>query len=137
MELFERCAKNKYRWATTIGDLSVEQLFDLPLTSTTNKPSLDSIAVELDSQIKKDTGRTLSFVSNKRATVQEARLKDKFDIVLHIIKYKQEAADIATENASKRHMAERLREELAARKDESIKQLSIEELENKLKELEG
>ena len=51
MNLFEIASRNKLRVPTTKGDLTVEQLWDLPLKSA-NGLSLDSIAIALNKQLE-------------------------------------------------------------------------------------
>ena len=85
--MFEKAAKMKLRFPTTKGLLSVEDLFDLPLTSTKSSTNLDSMAMTLDKKLK-DSG-SKSFVFDTTPANTTTRLQ--FDIVLHVIKVKQEA----------------------------------------------
>lgn len=71
MEIFERAARLKLRFETKKGQLSAEDLWDLPLSSTTERTNLNSIAISLHQKLK-DT--PISFVdavpSGDRAATQ-------------------------------------------------------------------
>jgi hypothetical protein len=120
--MFEAASRLKLRFASQVGQLSVEDLWDLPLTSAT-KPNLDAIAVELNRQLK---GTEESFVSTGK---KNAVLELKFEVVKHIIDVR------VTENQAK--LDERNRQERKAqiadlieqKKSEGLKALSLEELE--------
>ena len=83
--LFEKASRQKLRFASQRGDLTVEQLWDLPLTSA-NAASLDSIAVGLDTELRNTAPR--SFVNS--ASTGNALLELKLDIVKHIIEVRVE-----------------------------------------------
>ena len=78
---------NKVRFDSPQGKtgLTMEQLFDLPLKDDNHRvANLNDIASLLDSQKKK----TKDFVSGSSKTDYIAQLK--FDIVINVIRYKQE-----------------------------------------------
>ncbi len=126
--MFEKAARLKLRFNTHIGQLSVEDLWDLPLTSTdARKANLDVIAIALDKELKETT--TTSFVKkvSKGSVVDLARLK--FDIVLRVIEVRQieaEAADLKRVNAEKK---QRLLELISQKQDEALKGKSVDELQ--------
>ena len=76
MNLFEIASRNKLRVPTTKGDLTVEQLWDLPLKSA-NGLSLDSIAIALNKQLE---SKATSFVDEVQAP-ESSNTKVLFDIV--------------------------------------------------------
>lgn len=127
--MFEKASRFKLRFETTKGLVSVEDLWDLPLTSAGNKvPNLDSIAVALYTEIKNDPG--ISFVNKSKKT--DNNLAMKLDIVRHIIDVRMAEADAraqATENASKR---QRILEILNKRQDDALSQASEEDLRKML-----
>ena len=59
--MFEQASRLKLRFTTARGSLSVEDLWDLPLTSTTGKPNLDDIAKSLNRELRATSEET-SFV---------------------------------------------------------------------------
>jgi hypothetical protein len=79
--MFEKISRLKLRFDSGKGLLSVEDLWDLPLSSEAGKVNLDSIAVSLYNELKNES--TVSFVS----TVSKAKglLQLKFDAVKHIL----------------------------------------------------
>jgi hypothetical protein len=132
VDKFEEAARKKLRFRTKIGDLMVEDLFDLPLTSTTGKPNLDAIAIALNEDLQK--AGVKSFVSDK--TLADETLQLAFDIVRHVIEVKK------TENAAalqKKVVAEKKRrilELLAKKEDEALASKSEDELKTLLSELD-
>ena len=96
MNIFEKAAKGKYRFNSMKGNLSVEDLYDLPLTSAQGV-SLDGLAIDVNREIKATEEE--SFVSeNKPNTILAA----KFDILKHIIKAKIEEIESAKLAAGKK-----------------------------------
>lgn len=130
--MFEIASRKKLRVKTSIGELTVEQLWDLPLTSTRGV-NLDDIAIKLSQEITK---QQLSFVSDN-AKKEDADLKVLFDIVIHIIEVRKNEVKAAQEKASNLSMLKMLKELRAEKQTESLKSLSQEELDKKIAELEG
>ena len=81
--MFDKATRLKLRFDTPKGELSVEDLWDLPLTSQTGKANLDDLARSLDRQIR-DAGSMVSFV-NPTSQTESTKLQLQFDIVKHII----------------------------------------------------
>jgi len=79
--MFEKAARLALRFDTPKGQLSVEDLWNLPLISSTGKANLDSLAVQLHDA--NEQGARISFV--EKTTPADDLIKLKFDIVLHII----------------------------------------------------
>jgi len=126
-EMFVQASRRKLRFPSSQGYISVEDLWDLPLTSTkTNQANLDAIAMKLDKEIK-DTGVTRSFVTESTNANEE--LEIQFGIVIHIINIRkaENAAKILA--AKNRESKEKIREILAKKKDESLSSKSEAELE--------
>lgn len=99
--MFEMATRNKLRFSTPQGQISVEDLWDLPLTSTTGRANLDSIAVALFTELSNN--KNISFVTETAKTDQTTQLK--FEIVKHIIgirKTENEAAALARTNREKK-----------------------------------
>ena len=80
-DIFTIATRTKLRFDTNKGLLSVEDLWDLPLTSNTGRPNLDDIARELDAQLKSIS--TVSFVDTSKKA--DTTLQLKFDLVKAII----------------------------------------------------
>jgi hypothetical protein len=124
--MFEQAARRKLRFETAKGLLSVEDLWDLPLTG--KGVNLDAIAVALYAQLKNDLG--VSFVNKTVSTNDDVQLK--FDIVKHIIDVRMaenQAAATARENAAKK---QRILEILNQRQDDALRGASEDELRRML-----
>ena len=123
--MFKQATKQKLRFATNKGYLSVEDLRDLSL------PSLDKIAVALDEELAKSPRK--SFITDN--TPKNDELELKFNIVKEIIATKmKEKSDkeIAKDKAAEKA---RLTELLAKKRSEKLESLSEEELMKRLAEL--
>ncbi|MDR1638314.1 MAG: hypothetical protein LBT59_01340 [Clostridiales bacterium] len=122
--MFEKAARLKYRFESSKGLLTVEDLWDLPLTSETKRANLDDIARELHKQLK--SGDDISFVYPERKS--NATIQAKFDIVKHIIDVKLlelEAAKKAEQNKLQKQKILRL---ISEKDDEVLRGKSREEL---------
>lgn len=124
MGLFEKASRQKLRFDTVKGSLTIEDLWDLPLTSQRGA-SLDEIAKGLNRELK-DTAQE-SFVLPATTTNTLAQLK--FDIVKHVIDVRQAenaAALVKREAAEKK---QRILGIIAKKQDEKLENTSLEELE--------
>lgn len=127
MELFAEASRLRLTFKTSQGTANVDDLWDLPLTSTRGQLTLDDIAIGLDKQLK-DSGTT-SFV--KKSTRPNEILKLKFDVVLYIIGVRQEeeeAAEIKRANLEKKKqildiIADKENEELAGKPIQELREL--------------
>lgn len=122
--MFEKATRLKVRFESPKGLLSVEDLWDLPLTSGTGKANLDDIAKGLHRKLKEDDD--VSFVLKDKKSDKVEQLK--FDIVKHIIDVRLaefEAMEAHRANVKKK---QRILEIIATKEDESLKGQSLEEL---------
>lgn len=122
--MFEQATRMKLRFNTPQGQLSVEDLWDLPLTSTTNKANLDAIAVGLYAEL--NSNRNISFVNSGSAGDQTLQLK--FDIVKHIIDVRKAENASAVEARARKDQKQRLLELINQKENESLAGKSIDEL---------
>lgn len=122
--MFEKASRLKLRFPTQKGQITVEDVWELPLTSQ-NGPSLDTLAKTLNKQVK-ESGEE-SFVEERSSS--NTKLDLSFDIVKHVIKIRKE------ENATKLMLQENARKKariielIAKKKDEDLEGKSLEELE--------
>ena len=128
--LFEQAARHKLRFASVQGLLSVEDLWDLPLTSRGNRANLDDIARTYSRELK---------TQGEESFVTKPARKDKllvlgFDIVKRVIEVRLEENKAIKDAADKAAKKAKLMELLAKKQDESLGQLSEEEL---LKQIEA
>lgn len=124
MSMFETAARLKLRFNSPKGELTVEDLWDLPLTSTVNKPNLDDIAKELHGQI--DTNKVGSFVRKTTAVSQVDQLK--FDIVLHVINVRLAENEAALKAAETKAKKQQIMELIQRKETEQLAGSSLEDL---------
>jgi uncharacterized protein YabN with tetrapyrrole methylase and pyrophosphatase domain len=130
-DLFITAARKKYRFDSNKGALTVEQLFDLPLTSKSGF-DLDSVAKATNKQLKEQTEDSFVLVS---VNPLKGELSDKLEIVKAVISIRQaenEAARLQAERAAQR---QRLRAAIDEAKTRQLSQASVEDLERQLAEL--
>jgi hypothetical protein len=132
VNIFAQATRQKLRFDTPIGKLSVEDLWDLPLTARGNKASLDSLAIELDEQLEK--GKNKSFVSGAK---KDPVVQLRFDIVKNIIDTKVAENKAKTEQKQRETEIAKITDTLAKKKDAALADLSVEALEARLLELKG
>lgn len=126
MEMFALAAKKKLRFTTSKGDISVEDLWDLPLTAEGSRPNLDDIAKKLYKELK--SGEEISFVAPKAAESKLAQVQVKFDIVKYVIDVRLAEAEAAKKAKDTRAKNQRILELLAQKDDAELAAKSREEL---------
>lgn len=125
--LIIKAARKKWRFTTTKGHLSFEDLWDL------NLEALDKIAVALDEKIQK--GGRKSFISKRTESMTEEQ--GMFDLVTYVIETKMAEADTAKERASKASQKAFMQELLQRKKIASLENLTAEEIEKQIAALEA
>jgi hypothetical protein len=130
MNLFEQASRLSVRFTTPKGSLMVEDLWDLPLTSTTGA-ALDNIAKDLNKQLKE--ADTESFVVKAKAL--DTILQLKFDIVKHIIEVRLEENETAKTTKDKKEKKQKLLSLIAQKQDEKLLGLSLEDLQKEVESL--
>jgi hypothetical protein len=123
--MFEQAARLKVRYSTAKGQLTVEDLWDLPLTSTTGKANLNDIAKGLNRELKNADDE--DFVN--RATSTNTELALKFDIVKHIIAVRLAENEANSQAAERRVKKARLLELIAQKQDHELATKSLDELQ--------
>jgi hypothetical protein len=133
MNIFEIASRKKLRFPSTVGDLTAEQLWDLPLIDG-KRANLDATAREIATALKSVTEE--SFVVTK-PDPRAGELLTKLEIVKHVIEVKileKEAAEKAAANKIKR---QKILEALAERDNADLKSKSKDELLKELEALDG
>ena len=122
MSIFKEAAKLKLRFKAK-GNMSVEDLFDLPLTSK-DGVSLNDIAKEIYKNIKEDSG--IDFVGE---VIETDRIEElKLQIVKEIIKDKKDDIKRKEESEVKKSHNANIDKLIAAKEAEALSNLSIEDL---------
>jgi len=127
MNLFEQAARLKLRFNTQKGNLTVEDLWDIPLTSA-KSVSLDGIARGLNRQLKDSAEE--SFVATPSKT--NLALQVRFDVVKHVIAVRLSEREAAKNVAANKMRREKVAGIIAKKQDAALENLSIEELEKLL-----
>ncbi len=127
--MFEKATKFKFRFNTSKGLLTTEDLWDLPLTNS-NGLSLDNVAKDLNREIKESEVESFVEIKGNKNLI----LESKFEIVKHIIKVRLDNAEKSRQLVEKRRKNERLRQLIANKKDEELSGKSVEELEKMLED---
>lgn len=123
-KLFETATRNKMRFPFR-GMISVEDLWDLSLTN------LDSVFKTLNAEAKKSEEESLLETKSK----ENEELSNKIEIVKYIVNIKFEEKK-TRENARKNaEMKQRLLEIKAKRQDAALENMSDEDLDKMLAEL--
>ena len=131
MNLYQQATRSKLRFSSIRGDLTVEQLWDLPLTSKTGV-DLDTIAKSVNRELNAVAEE--SFVQTTH-NPQKALLTLKLEIVKDVI------STVQAENEARRKASEKLAEKaflqevLHSKKEDALKGLSVEEIEERLSKL--
>ncbi len=115
--MFERASRLKLRFDTRQGQLSVEDLWDLPLTSSSGRANLDEIAISLYKRLQGQT-ETLSFV--RAGAVADERGQLAFDIVKHVIDVRQEENKAAADRRAKAEKKQQILGLIARKEEEQL-----------------
>lgn len=133
MDMFLKASRLQIRYDLGRGPIMVEDLWDLPLTSTRG-PSLDGIAKYLNRMLKDDTN--VSFVETA-AVADPNHTQLKFDIVKTIIDIKIAENKAAASRKARADMKQKIMEVIASKQDDALKNRSLEELQAMLAEEEA
>jgi len=125
--MYKNASKLKLRFQTTVGTLSVEQLWDLNLSQLT------SAIKSVKKILKKNDDDELSFLDEKNTVDTENELR--FSILKDIyLEKKNELEKVKTE-AERKRQREKLLTLIEEKKEASLKDLSVDELMKKLDEI--
>lgn len=129
INLFYIASRNKFRFPSSKGDLTLEQLWETPLTSR-NGYSVNDIAIAVNSELK--SLEEESFVetsSNPRRT----ELRQMLDLLKTVIAIRQQENAEATEAARKASFRKQIMETIEAKEKDQLSSMSIAELKDLVK----
>jgi len=130
MNIFEQSTKKRLRFKSPIGDIGVEDLWQLPLQSKSDKANLDDIAKSVARELK--TTEEESFVNKTSSSpINELRLK----VLKHIIASKIEDAEKLKDAEARRQRKEKLLTALDKKQDGAIEEMSEDEIKKELDDL--
>ena len=123
--MYKSASKLKLRFQTNVGLVSVEQLWELNLVQLSN-------AVKAVKKVlKKDDDDELSFLEDGKKVDVENQLR--FEILKDVYLTKKKESDEIREAADIKAHNQKILALIAEKKDDSLKGMSIEELEKQLK----
>ncbi|URC22609.1 hypothetical protein KASHIRA_00150 [Serratia phage vB_SmaM-Kashira] len=126
--LFELAARRKFRFESPRGLLTVEDLFELPLTG---KLSLNTVAQLVNRDVKALTEE--SFVDTP--TIQASLATDKLELVKRVIAIRKEEGEQQDRARNAAAQKQILLAALERKDQQDINELTREELLAKLKDL--
>jgi hypothetical protein len=127
-DLFLTASRQRFRYPSNRGELTTEQLWEVPLSSK-NGFSLNAIAISVNAELK--SLQEESFVeisSNPRRT----ELENMLELIKFVIATKQQEQKAATDRAAAQALKRKIQDAIAAKKDEALLGASVEELEAQL-----
>lgn len=125
MNIFEYAARNKLRFPYK-GSITAEDLFDL------SPEALDGIYKTLSRQVKVNQEESLLADKNE----EDEQLSVKIEIIKFIVADKLAAIEKAKKTAATKMKAEKIRSILAKKQDVALEEMSAEELQKMLEELD-
>ena len=125
--MFEKATRRKYRFGTCKGNITTEDLWDLPLISADGF-CLDDLAKDLN-RAHKEAGEE-SFV--KKESCAGSLLAAKLDVVKRVIEVKLADAEAKENAAARKEKKEKILGILADKEDTSLRRKSKSDLEKML-----
>jgi len=124
--MFEQATRLKLRFDSPQGRLSVEDLWDLPLTSNrANQANLNNIAKGISRQLKDESEE--DFVNPKSKANETMQLA--LDLVKHVIAVKQDEAEASRLMNERKDKKAKLLELIAKKQDQALEGKPLEELQ--------
>lgn len=128
--LFEKASRLKVRFITQVGNISTEDLWDVPLINS-NGLSLDNVAKTLNKALKDSDDE--SFV--KKTSTVNILLELKFAIVKHVIEIKLAAAERQKNATLLKAKKEQILGIIATKENEELHGESVSKLKEMLDDL--
>ncbi len=123
--IFEQATRDKVRFSSRAGELTVEDVWTLPLATTNAlRVSLDTLALGLHTELEHTM---ISFVSPKKEA-GDTLLQLKLDIVKHIIQVRLAELETAAKARDTREKRDKLLEIIGNKEAEALTNLSLDEL---------
>lgn len=131
--MFETATRTKIRFTSTRGELSVENLWDVPLRSRDGF-DLDAIAKSANKALKALTEE--SFVSTER-TPAHAKAELTLELVKYVISVKLAEEETAKKRAENKVEREKLLAILAEKQAGKLSELSEREIQKRINALDA
>jgi hypothetical protein len=131
--LFEYATRNKLRFASTHGELSAEQLWDVPLRSTKDDFHLNAVAKAASKAWKEISEE--SFVETTKSP-EHVRREAALEVVKYVIDTKLAEEQIAKMRADRKVEKEKLLKILAEKQEGKLSELSEKDLQKRIAALD-
>lgn len=128
MSIFEKAVRNKLRFESSKGWLTVEDLWDLSLNS------LDTVAKKVNKQLR--DSHEESFLTAAKPSSNKT-LELQLEILKHVIQVKEEEDKKRKTRAEKQAQLTQLRELAALKAGEALAAQSLEDLQKMIASLEA
>jgi len=125
--MFEKASRLKLRFDTPQGSLTVEELWELPLTSKPGKANLDDIARGLN-RLLREAGDDESFVKATAVRGASETNKLRFELVKYVIQVRLAESEALSKAQANRAQKHRILELIAQKQDAALSEKSIEDL---------
>lgn len=132
MDAFKEGTRINVLFPSKVGELSIQQLWSLPLQSKTGV-DLDTLTIGVNEQLKKSG--TESFV--KKSSGPDKLLQLKLDILKEIIEYKQTEEDKRAKRTELNKRRQLLLAQLDKKQTEEVSALTTEQVLAQLAELDN
>lgn len=129
--MYKQAAQLKLRFDTSKGQLAVEDLFDLPLTSATGRINLNDIAKGVYKALKDEAD--VDFVDTAKRG--NAVLQLKFDLVRDVITTRIAERDEEATRQKKAEQRQKIMAIIDHKEGEALSAKSVEELRAELQNL--
>ncbi len=129
--VFEYATRTKLRFASTRGELTVEQLWDTPLRSRDDF-NLNAVAKSASRALKEVSEE--SFVETSK-TAEHSRREVALEVVKYVIETKLAEEQAAETRAERKKEKEKLLQILAEKQDGKLSELSERDLKKRIAEL--
>lgn len=126
--IFEQATRQQLRFPSTKGEVTVEQLWQMPLSSR-NGFDLDAVAKAVNTELK--AAGEESFVEAK-SNPAKAQLTLKLDVVKHVISVKLAEKEKAEKSAETAAQRQRLLKALEDSEDAELAKLTPDQIRERL-----
>ena len=123
--------EQKWRFPSKRGPLTIEDLFDLPLTKN-NGLNLDTVAIEINKQLQEKQGSTSFVESTVEKSAEINKLDTMLKIVKTIIKQRQDEHEYKLNKAALDSKRKELQRLIDQKQTEALASLSVDELQQQL-----
>jgi hypothetical protein len=133
--MFEKASRLKLRFESPKGLLSVEDLWDLPLTSTRNGANLNDLAKAMNRELKASAEEDFVNQTATADSIIRTLLQLRFDIVKHIINVRLAENAAAKAKADAKEKKDRILAIIERKQNEKLEGASLEDLQKMVAEL--